>query len=339
VDPVLIERWLGDGPRTRVHDQASVSVVREAARALGLAQGLDDVALGELAVVVTELATNQLRHALDGSMAVRAVERGGVAGVEVVAADGGGGIRDAAAALDGVARTEGSLGVGLAGVQRMADEVDFDVRLGVGTCVAARKFARPAGRRREVAVLGRNFVGQRTSGDDALVLRRGATLLLALVDGLGHGPDAREPARLAIEVVRGRPDASPAAMVLAADEALRGSRGAVMSVVRLDEAAGALAHAGLGNVTTSVRGAAGSRSYAGANGVLGMRSPRRQRIAEDDGALAPRDLVVMFTDGLRTRLDLDAAQAVLARHPLVLAQALLERFGRDNDDATLIVAR
>lgn len=339
MDALLIERWLGDGERTPVHDQASVSLVRIAARSLGERLGLPEVAVGSLAIVVSELATNQLRHARYGVIALRPVVRAGVPGVEVVAADQGPGIRDAGEVVDGAPRVGGGLGIGLSGVQRQADEVDFDVRLGQGTCVRARKFAAPVPRRREVAILGRPCAGERTSGDDATFERRGDLLLLALADGLGHGPDALVPARRAIDRVHDAADTPPSALLRDAHEALRGTRGAVMGVVRLDEASSVLRHAAVGNVVTRVRGDAGGRSYDGAAGVLGANAPFPGRLVEESATLGPRDVVMLCSDGLRTRLDPAEVRNLSARHPLVLAQHLLDRFGRDNDDATLIVAR
>jgi len=339
MDALLVERWLGEGPRTPIYDQASVSVAREAVRALGARLGMSDVAIGSLAIVVSELATNQLRHARDGAIALRAIERGGVPGVEVIAADRGAGIRDAAEALDGAPRTHGSLGIGLSGVQRQSDEVDFDVRLGLGTCVRARKFAAAAARRREVAILGRSCAGETVSGDDATFERRGDLLVLALADGLGHGPEALVPARRAIELVHAAPEVAPSTLLREAHEALRGSRGAVMAVARIDEAAASLVNAAVGNVVTRVLGDRANHTYGDVQGVLGMAAPRPPRVVGEEGALGPRELVVMCSDGLRSRLDLGDARHFASRHPLMTAEHLLRHFGRDRDDATLIVAR
>src|SRR5438093_130152 len=81
---------------------------------------------------------------------------------------------------------------------RRSGEVDFDVRIDEGTCVAARVFAAPVPRS-EVAVIGRPCSGETTSGDDAGFVRGdGGALLLFAVDGLGHGPPAREAAARAV---------------------------------------------------------------------------------------------------------------------------------------------
>jgi anti-sigma regulatory factor (Ser/Thr protein kinase) len=337
MDAVLIERWVGAGERTPIYDEASVSIAREAALELAHALRLPEAAVASLVLIVGELGSNQLRHARDGVIALRGVEREGVAGVEVVAADRGGGILDVGASLDGGPADGGSRG--LSGVQHHADEVDLDVRLGVGTCVRARKFAGRVSRCREVAILGRNCEGERVSGDDATFERRGGVLVLALADGLGHGPEAQEPARRAIGVVGEAPEASLSELLRQADVALRGTRGAVMGLVSIDESTGALVHAAVGNITTSVRGGHEGRSFSGTHGVLGSTAPRPQRVTEERFELRPRDLVALYSDGLRPRLELEVARHLASRHPMVVAQQLIERYARDNDDATVIVAR
>ena len=337
MDAVLIERWLGLGERTPIDDEASLSTAREAALDLARSLRLPEPVVASLLLIVGELGSNQLRHARGGVITLRGVEREGVAGVEVVAADQGGGLVDIGAALDGGPSEAGA--IGLSGVQRHADEVDLDVRLGVGTCVWARRYAGRVSRRREVAVLGGNSAGGRGWGVDATVVRREGLRVLALADGLGHGPEAQEPARRAIAAVREAPEASLSELLRQADSALRGTRGAVMGLVSIDESTGALVHAAVGNITTSVRGGQDGRSFIGGHGVLGSGSPRPQRVTEEAIELRPRDLVVLFSDGLRSRLELDVARRLASRHPLVVAQQLVERYARDNDDATVIVAR
>ena len=338
MDKALIERWLGDGERVSMLDEASISVARDAVRALGLGLGLSSETMGRLALVVSELASNQLRHARDGAVAFASIERDGVLGIEVTAADAGDGIQDAGAALDGGVATSTGLGIGLSSVQRLSDEVDFDVRLGLGTCIRARVFGASVRRRREVSILGRNCEGERTSGDDATFARTGDALVLALADGLGHGPEARVAGVRAIECVLAAPSAPPAESLRLADLALRDTRGAVMSVVVLDERAGTFSHAGVGNVVTKIALDGRTRSLTGSSFVIGAKASAPPRVQRDEGTLVARELVVLYSDGLRSRLDVEVIREVANRHPLVIAHRLLTSFGRDNDDATVIVA-
>jgi hypothetical protein len=46
----------------------------------------------------------------------------------------------------------------------------------------------------------------------------------------------------------------------------------------------------------------------------------------------------MFTDGLASRLDPGADAALLREPPLVIAHALMTRYGRAHDDALVLIA-
>ncbi len=340
MDSFLIERWVSHLDRLTIYDEASVSEARQRARAAAAAAGMSADAAATLALIASELAHNQLRHARGGQIAASVFARGDRLGVEIVAADRGGGIADPSAAIEHGASTGGGLGAGLAGVLRLADEVDFDIRLGQGTCVWARKIE-GASHRREVAVLGRPADGERVSGDDACFVRDDDTLVLALADGLGHGPDASLAARAAVETVRNAPARALPDLLREAGAALVRTRGAAMSIVRIDERFAELRHAGVGNVTAHVVSADSQRAFSGISAVLGMepaRAPlRRARTDEDHAPFGPWDVAFLFTDGLTTRTRLESESGALRRHPVLIADALLKAFGRTHDDATVIV--
>jgi anti-sigma regulatory factor (Ser/Thr protein kinase) len=118
----LLNRWLEGIEAAFTLDEGSVAEARERVRVVGRAQGLPEVEVERMAIVVSELARNQLVHARQGAVAVLPVARRGVPGVEVIAADRGRGIADPVAALRGKSMAGGSLGVGMAGVVSLADE-------------------------------------------------------------------------------------------------------------------------------------------------------------------------------------------------------------------------
>jgi anti-sigma regulatory factor (Ser/Thr protein kinase) len=173
VGTLLSGLWPADVESIPVRDEASVALVREAIRAEAAAIALERTRAESLVAAASEIAHNQIKHARGGEVLVRRIERAGTAGVEVLARDRGPGIADPTTALRGlVGAAGGGLGVGLSAVLRLADEVDFDVRRGEGTGIAARKFVTPTPRR-EVAVLGRPLPGEPESGDDAVFARAG----------------------------------------------------------------------------------------------------------------------------------------------------------------------
>lgn len=338
VDSVLIDGWLAGLEALPTIDQASVSVARETVRACGASVGLDRTLIESVVVAASELVHNQLRHARRGQFAVRAVKRGAVPGIEIVAADQGPGIADPALALQGPGPSGASLGAGLSGARRMTHELDLDVRAGEGTCVRARAFAAPLPRRREVGILGRALVTEPVSGDHAAFVRDGDALVLAVVDGIGHGPLAHDASGHAVATFLAHAAASPIAVLDACDRALVGTRGAVMSVARIDEGTGVVEQAGVGNVTMRIERWRSSRILSGSTATLGTRGPRRKPLAESV-PLDPREVVLMYTDGLTTRVDLSGEPELLHEHPIVIAQRVMAGFARPNDDALVLVAR
>ena len=342
----LIDAWLDGAQATPMLDAASVSLVRREVRERSAALELPEVVTGRLVNIASELGHNQLAHARGGVIALRALERDGVAGLEVIAADRGPGIRAPSTALRGIPRVpessdpalRTSLGVGLAALLEHADESDFDVRLGEGTCVWARKFARPVARRREIGMYGVPYPDELASGDDAVFVRDRDQLLIGLADGLGHGPHARVAARGAVEALREQ-RAAPLQEILArAHDALQTTRGAVMACVRVDEAAGELESANVGNVSVRLCGPQLHKHFSGRSFVLGspgnLRSPLMER-----AALGPRDALILFSDGVTSRMNLENELDLLREHPLVIAHQFVERFGRGNDDMLVLVAR
>jgi len=333
LDPVAT--WIGAAEGIPVIDEASVALVRERVRSEAARVGLGEIPAAALVNVASELAHNQRLHARSGVVVVRAVQRGQQGGLEVVAADRGVGVADVARALEGRPSKAGSLGVGLAAVLELADEVDIDVRLGEGTCVWARKFDGPAPRRPRVGAFGRRFPGEHYSGDDAAFVRSGDALLVAVADGLGHGEPARQASVRAARLVAANRDGSPKELLAACDRELARTRGAVMASARL-EGSGDMVVAGVGNVGAHVYGPGSSWRFGGSSYVLGSPGGAR-RIAVEHHRLEARDVLVLFSDGIRSKLDLTGELDLLREHPVVIAQRIVERFARDDDDVLVMV--
>ncbi len=339
MEALLIDDWMHGLARIPIQDSASVSLARTKAREEGARAGLSDEAIGALAIVISELAQNQLAHAARGRVAVRTIDCAGVSGVEIVAADEGRGIADPARAFEGASPSAASLGIGLAAVRSLSDELDVDIRLGEGTCIRARKFGAAFTRRREVAIFGRPCIGERVSGDQAGFERSGEALLLFVVDGLGHGREARETSDRAVLSVRQGFGRGSVELLRATDAALLRSRGAVMAVAQLDQGTGAIDFASVGNILTHVVRFRKARLFTGSSFVLGMATPSAKRISAERVPIDRDEVLVMCSDGISSRATLEARPDLLRAPPITIAQHVLETFGQDRDDATVLVAR
>jgi anti-sigma regulatory factor (Ser/Thr protein kinase) len=337
VEAFLIDEWVGDADTIPIHDEASVSAARQEARSVAAAQQLSAVHGERLATVASELGRNQLRHARRGQIAILPVTRGAHRGVEIVAADEGDGITDPKRALDGLGRITGSMGVGLSSARRMADEIDLDVRLREGTCIRARIWEDGTPRRRQVGTFGRPYRDEPRSGDHACVHRAAERLLIGICDGLGHGGPARAAAGAAMRVFAQNRDASPLAIVQECHRTLGPTRGAVMAVAALREPS-TMELASVGNITVELVAPRKAHRFGATSFVVGS-SQRGWRAHVETTAVEDDELFVAFTDGVASRASLADELALLRDHPIVIAQYLVEHFGREDDDVLVVVAK
>jgi len=319
---------------------SDAAAVRRAGQKLADSLGFSEVQAGRLAIVITEAATNILKHAGEGTLYVMRAQSGAaMAGVDVLAVDSGPGIADLETSLrDGVS-SAGTAGTGLGALQRQSDEFDVWSARGQGAAFFMRIWAgtpppEPCGV--EIGALCVPLAGEDESGDGWAVAcgAHGATLLG--VDGLGHGPEAHKAAAGAIDALARRPDGTPSATLEAAHEALRITRGAALSVARIDYAANELRFAGIGNVGGVVVDGATRRAMVSHNGIVGANMRKVQEFTVD---CPPGALVILHSDGIQTQWDLNAYPGLFARAPAIVAGILMRDFIRRRDDAMVLVGR
>ena len=337
---VLVGRWLAsDTQPLPIYDEASVSSARERVRQAGRQWNAPNELIENVALIASELTHNHLAHARQGYFIVRSIERQGIRGLEVVAADLGPGIeKPIVAASRGYSPGE-SLRAGLAAVFRIADEVELDSRVAEGACIVARKFESRVEKWSEVAILGRPYPGQAISGDDAVFIQTESGLLAAVCDGLGHGPEARQASNCAVDVVRASDQLGLDEIVMRVNVALARFRGCAMSIVRFNKAAREMECLAAGDVHVHLYSPQGAHYFTPVPLVLrGVEIPPRklrvERTPVDAGSV-----LVMFTDGLMSRTSLKGRLDLLRQPPMALAQHLIETEARATDDALVLVAR
>jgi len=162
-------------PLTECEDVAwyrELAAARGGAAALARRVGLDEQRSGQVALAVSEAASNLAKHAVDGAILLRLVRTAGLAGVEFLALDAGPGMADVPGSmLDGTSGT-GTLGIGLGTVARLADVFDLHSLPGRGTVMLARFWPRDSSGRvvggpaePVVAGLTRPINGEQVCGD------------------------------------------------------------------------------------------------------------------------------------------------------------------------------
>ena len=177
--------------------------------------------------------------------------------------------------------------------------------------------------------------GEGVSGDTVVIRPIEGGLFAAIVDVLGHGPEAHDLATRIDEYLEryGSPDVS--GLMTRLHQHLKGTRGAAVGLCAFDTAKGCIAYAGTGNTVLRRFGRTDTRLVS-RDGVLGqnMRTPHPQTLD-----LAPGDLVVLHTDGVRDRFSSEEYPGVLHQAPKDVVRILIDRFGKDYDDAACIAVR
>lgn len=315
---------------------AEPSQVGEARRqivALAAAAGLDAAQQGRLALVVNELGSNLVKHGDGGQLIVRVPD--GPPAMELLALDRGAGIASVADAFRDGYSTAGTPGTGLGAVGRLAALVDvYSTRPG-GTAILARVGEAPPSRL-EIGGVTVPRTGEEVCGDAWAVAAEQECPAVMVVDGLGHGVGAADAARLAVRAFEASPDLPPGALVAGIHDALRGSRGAAVAVARIDRARRVVTYAGVGNVSGVVVAAGVGRHLVSSNGTAGHDV---HRIGEFSYSWDDDALLVMHSDGLGSRWQIDRYPGLPARHPALVAGVLYRDWGRGRDDVTVVAAR
>jgi len=107
-------------------------------------------------------------------------------------------------------------------------------------------------------------------------------------------------------------------------------------VAGLDAANGRVCFAGVGNISATMIEPVARRSAVSMHGIAGHEM---REVREFTYPWSRQSSLIMHSDGLTTRWDLDAYPALLTRDPVLVAGILWKDHRRRNDDATVVVAR
>ena len=176
------------------------------------------------------------------------------------------------------------------------------------------------------------------SGDLHAVKTVGQGVLVSAVDGLGHGAEAASAARTAVATLDRHADGAVVPLVERVHQALRGTRGAVLSLAFLDGANDSMTWLGVGNVEgvlcfANPTATPTQTSLVTRAGIVGVRLPR---LGAETIRIAPGDTLIFATDGIR-RGFADGLPTDVA--PQQLADHILTRHRTGTDDALVLVAR
>jgi hypothetical protein len=163
-------------------------------------------------------------------------------------------------------------------------------------------------------------------------------MMIAVVDGLGHGAEAATAARTAIDALALYPDEPIMSLLRVCHAELKRTRGVVMSLADINTTEETVTWLAVGNVEGSLlradpRAAPHMESILQRGGVVGYRLPPLHTSALP---LFSGDTIILATDGIKAGFERDIR---LEAPPQDNADLICARFAKTNDDALVIVAR
>ena len=176
------------------------------------------------------------------------------------------------------------------------------------------------------------------SGDVQVVAPFPEGILVGVIDGLGHGPEAAQAAHTAAQILAAYAGEPVQALLERCHGKLRNTRGAVMSLVSFNGAESLFTWIGVGNVETVLLRADPTvdcrhESISARGGIVGYHLPplRATAVSVERG-----DTLIMATDGIRSEF---TAGVNLRHDPQHIAESILTRHSKGSDDSLVLVAR
>jgi phosphoserine phosphatase RsbX len=180
--------------------------------------------------------------------------------------------------------------------------------------------------------------GQGESGDHHLLFSGQNGVLIAAIDGIGHGEEAANAAKIATSFLKTRADEPIISLVEQCHEKLRSTRGVVLSIASIDPIHGMMTWLGVGNVQgvlvrSNVKKGSSQEVLLLRAGVVGSQLPPLQAAVL---SVLQGDTLFFATDGVRN----DFVESLSAReNPQRAADRILKEYGSGNDDALVLVSR
>ena len=264
--------------------------------------GFDQTRQGKAALIVTEAASNLVKHSGGGEVILAGFRYGQAGGhLEVWTLDSGRGMNDLSQCMVDGYSSAGSPGNGLGAISRVADSFEIYSGSDCGTVLWARLDTNPdlAHRHDELnlGVVRVSAPGEQLCGDDWAVVDRNGLSFVLMVDGLGHGgfsgPHSRKkPSVFSRDTARRNLSGDRRRSI---HRAIRGTRGRPSAIRSYrPEQGGAVRYAGVGNICGGVVNTTTgeSTSMVSHNGTVGYVI---RKIQSYDYPWAEESLLVMHS--------------------------------------------
>jgi anti-sigma regulatory factor (Ser/Thr protein kinase) len=329
--------------RFPVPDRSYLNSVKRDISKLAESYGFSSAEVGRIDVIVSELASNLVKHTSQGGeLLAKPFGNGQLIGWEVLSLDSGPGMHEPVRMMEDGVSTAGSMGQGLGAIRRMSDTFDLYSLYGNGTAILSRiyKGAKPPPTSSQSLNFRSVMVAKADgpeSGDGWTWLKIKENHALLVLDGLGHGPLAHIASNEAIDAFLSVAGQLPSFALRSLHDSIRRTRGAVGAVVLLEPGRGVLTYCGVGNITCKLVSPEKTSNLISHNGILGHNIPAS--LSDHQYDWTHTSLLVMHSDGLGTKWDLSKYPGLIRHDPSLIAGVLYKDHTRRTDDTLVIVGK
>lgn len=338
-----------------IDHESDIGICRRKGVALSKEMGFDNVKQGEIAILISELGTNVLKHGGGkGKIVISQIENEQFQkAIEIWCCDSGNGIPDLRNALvDGFSK-KNTLGIGLGAITRLSDEIEinpasqsyfqneyFSGQNNFDHCLRSIKWV-PSNKKISLnknlitGAVSRCHPGEHLNGDAFLIVNVDKDLTVAaVIDGLGHGKEANLASEKAKEQIILKSDLPLDSLMKHVHNSIRGTRGATIGIARINTKTNRLQFSGIGNIESFIISSKTKKTLLSFGGIMGhnMRTPR-----VFDFDFLSDDTLCMYSDGITTRWRQEDIDWNIS--PQKNAEQIINNHSRPNDDATILIIR
>lgn len=315
--------------------------------------GFSEKEIEEISIVVTELGENLITHeAISGEILYSAIMEVDRKGIEIISIDKGPGIANIEAVMEDGYSSKKSLGIGLGAVKRLMNEISIESTTKnlssiyfsekvPGTKIITRKYLKTQDiesprrlQKTTFSVFTRSKLGESFNGDNFVLKSFMNKTLFGVIDGLGHGKGASIASNLTRVCILENFSKELDVLIKLLHEKLRKTRGVALSLGLIDHQHNLFKYIGIGNVLTRIFNTSEPLRPVNYNGTLGV-SLRKYKILEYPWA--NNNIIIMTSDGISSKYELDDFLDVMHNHPMVIGHKIFKKYGKYQDDATILI--
>ncbi|MBZ4037601.1 SpoIIE family protein phosphatase [Flavobacterium sp. 17A] len=327
----------------KIDDRSLIAFIKREIHNLALQLGFTPHRAAETDIIVAELTSNLMKFANGGELLYRSNFNGEFNEIEIYCLDKGVGFDNVAKIMNDGYSSSNTLGHGLGSIKRLSNDFQIYSMKNWGCVQYVKICEKPELEIPTIksglntSTIAVNYPGEKFCGDGYYIKQNSKGFQIFVGDGLGHGESANEAVEAAIKAFRQSVETDPTAVLRDIHLKVKKTRGLVATIASVDYKSEVWNICGIGNINTRIYNGLENKTYTPYNGIIGHNIPRTL-----NNTIVPykkHQIIIMHSDGLRTRWNLNDLSSIFKHSPGIIAAALYKENIRGTDDATILAGK